>query len=245
MSLRGMLWKKLHNLDGKGQLAVSEENKGEPVQVGSNITIGAVYHGGHLGFTIQYPPFDLMRLGSMSINENEITFTYSSSRLIIPLGNVDMKKLYADIESEESKMTYTNNFDITIVFDDKGKSQSPQFNIPNIKDVEMLKEWVHERLSKMELAEKATIKEDLKAVKEPKKEDINPWRAHHGKKEEHVNPWRAHAHLAKEEQKQPVATAAPAANVSHDEMLRLLKLRLAKGEITMHEFREMKKELDS
>lgn len=240
MSLRGMLWKKLHNLDDKGQTAVPEAGEKPVVEVGESITIGAVYHGGHSGFTIQYPPFDMMRLGSMTVNGNEIVFTYSSSRLVISLEKTDLNRIYADIESEENKMTYTNNFDITITFDDKGKTQSPQFNIPNIKDIEMLKEWVHKRLSNREFDEKATLK-DEKVAKEPRKEEHNPWRLHHGKKEEHINPWRAHAHLAKEEQKQPM----PASNVPNDEMLKILKLRLAKGEITLAEFKEMKKELES
>lgn len=243
MSLRGMLWKKLHNLDGKGEMAVPEASqKIETVQIGSSITISAVYHGGHSGFTIQYPPFDMMRLGALAVNENEIVFTYSSSRLVIALDKVDIKKLFSDIETEESKMTYTNNFDITITFDDKGKSQSPQFNIPSIKDVETLKGWMHERLSKIKPVENATLKEEEKQIKEAKKEDYSPWRVHHTKKDENVNPWRAHVHLTKEE---PAKQLVPAAAVSNDELLRLLKLRLAKGEITMHEFREMKKELES
>lgn len=261
MPLRGALWRKLNHIDDKGQLirpsfrleerklrnvrntienslspgiSVGEELKGPNnglspakedlkeiprLRAPKKLSIGAVYHGGHSSFSIEYPPFDMMHRGTISVTDKEMVFEYSSHSLMIPLDKVDLNKLDSDIEDEEQRSKFTNNFDITLSFDDNGKTQRPQFNIPQYHDVILLRDWLDEKLGRAPKKRSQRVEtqytEETKYPEEPK---------------------------LTQRTRKTVKKSQPVQD--DDDMLHMLKVRLAKGEITLDEYKKIKKELE-
>lgn len=219
MPLRGALWKKIHEMDDKGETAPIRDTAKpevvlkEPATTEGNVCvrIGAVYHGGHSGFSIEYPPFDMMHLGSLEITDKELVFTYSAHTLSMHVAKVDLKRLDDEIEEEEKKARLTRNFDISIHFDDNGRVESPQFNIPNVNDALLLKDWVQEKLGK-----KPTPSPEIKQA----------------------------AEMVLDKKERPTEAVSRKSAGQEDDPLRLLKLRFVRGDISLEEYQRMKKALE-